>query len=138
MRPIKFRAWDKFKKRMVEPRLILAIHFDRRNQEPNLVTYLEKYMNPTREISDFDKVFCNEFDLIQYTGLKDKNGVEIFEGDIVTYIDKHGQRKIGKINYANAKYYIGNFETLGYASERYELEVIGDIYQNSELLEEAE
>ena len=77
----------------------------------------------------------NRFELMQSTGLLDKNNVEIYEGDVVAYIDKHGQKRIGKINYANAKYYIGNFETLGYAGERYELEVIGNIWEDGDLLD---
>src|SRR5699024_1781151 len=74
--------------------------------------------------------------LMQSTGILEKNGAEIYEGDVVTYKDNRGRKRIGKINYANAKYYIGNFEVLGYASARYGLEVIGNKYENPELLKE--
>ena len=62
MREIKFRAWDKQTKSML---LGLA--------QPSAVNLL-------------DLTLINEkYPLMQYTGLKDKNGVEIFEGDIVTF-----------------------------------------------------
>ena len=61
----KFKAYDNFLKREVESRLILNIHFDRRTQEPNLLVYMDKYKNPTRKITYFDKIYCNDFMLME-------------------------------------------------------------------------
>ena len=85
-----------------------------------------------------------ELILMQYTGLKDKNGVEIYEGDIVSY---HNDRHIGVIEYSTTGGMVGyiiNFDahTKGLYWEAAELyiqknvfEVIGNIYENPELLE---
>jgi len=116
MREIKFRAWDTMfnygKGGMIE--------WD------NLKSQLEScFRSPVRE----------EVILMQYTGLKDKNGKEIYEGDIVNYI-LDGQPLImnGVItwNENRTSFY-------GECNERFDLfrhkdvqyEVIGNIYENT-------
>mgnify|MGYP001233689767 FL=1 len=76
--------------------------------------------------------------LMQYTGLKDKNGKEIYEGDIIRESDGDG----GYI-YAKVVYYKDGFmgKEKGFEPEypisdfKNETEVIGNIYENPELLE---
>lgn len=85
----------------------------------------------------------DKYVLMQSTGLKDKNGVEIFEGDIVL---ADGVKKIVTFgeqeheeDFGDLIYYIGFnvYTKMGYSSViPMEYEVIGNIWENSELLEE--
>ena len=132
MRDIKFRVWDKLTKHMhicgedVHDTISFEI-------ETNKAYYynLQNGCGSLRENSDYV--------LMQYTGLKDKNGKEIYEGDIVKsyyYIPNEdgteGERYVVKlINYDKTlcKYNIDMFENL---------EIIGNMWDIPELLEEGE
>lgn len=87
----------------------------------------------------------------QYTGLTDKNGKKIFEGDIVKYKNTDGIKVngvaltiIGKVNYneKNASFAIDGKDKIGAKHYDYfpikNIEVIGNIQDNPELLKEAE
>jgi uncharacterized phage protein (TIGR01671 family) len=83
--------------------------------------------------------------LMQFTGLKDKNGKEIYEGDIVRVYATHKRLipinfMIFEVVYEGTSFRIvrrGNYEFLGIvASYPNSLEVLGNIYENPELLEE--
>jgi hypothetical protein len=69
----------------------------------------------------------------QYTGLKDKNGVKIFEGDIVHYDENEDP---GAVEYLSAGFGIGRWNLGFYISTTSDkdLEVIGNIHDNPELL----
>ncbi|WP_247938339.1 YopX family protein [Streptococcus gordonii] len=118
----KFRAWDKIDKEMY---LVDEINFNRGEFESigDGITFLRG---------------ADEVELMQSTGLHDKNGQEIFEGDIF------GTKKDGLLNgiieyredlgmWTNSLIRYNNFERLcNVASSR---EVIGNVYENPELLE---
>lgn len=112
-------------------------------REVKYVFFKTKFWNP------HDKVFVNweeivnnlgyTYDLlnriednlipIRNTGLKDKNGVEIYEGDIILqYQEVIWKEKDAMFGIPNGKYELGNY------SDRLDFEVIGNVYQNRELL----
>ena len=91
----------------------------------------------------FDEVPASDFILMQSTGLLDKNGKEIFEGDIVkyesgcyTYTEEVAYNKIFAgfgVRDANANIIL-TFWLLAEDVDLSSLEVVGNIYQNPELL----
>ena len=135
-REIKFKAWDKVTKLLVD-----LIGFKDLGQKIELW-----YWN-----KDNEKAYCvadkEYIELMQYTGLKDKNDKEIYEGDIVkvqyafTVSDKSYNFKVcydednaGFLLKEITKSY-GTIEWFDNLSE-HEFEVIGNIYENSALLKE--
>jgi uncharacterized phage protein (TIGR01671 family) len=127
MREIKFRAWDMIVKTMYP------------------ILDLEEIYNGAKFIKNpyklYDDMF-NDIVIMQYTGLKDKNGQEIYEGDIT--IDKFNDMGIIKWEESWACFYCeplknkNEIQTLATINiqheEYYNWEVIGNIYENSELL----
>lgn len=84
----------------------------------------------------------DDYKIMQSTGLKDKNGVEIFEGDIV--LENGIQRAVSfgeqeyEEDFGNLAYYVGFnvYTKWGYSSiDPVEYEILGNIYENPELLE---
>jgi len=135
-REIKFRAWDKKDKVMRE---VYGIQFPKVSNHGNrnntiIEMHCSDYENQKAIIfSDFTDEISRVW-LMQFTGLKDKNGVEIYEGDIVLTEIKTFPFKV--------QYVFGYYEISANAVCRYSLgdfemktiEVIGNIYKNPELL----
>lgn len=135
MREIRFRAWDKDKKRMIylANNMGSQTHLQLNNHswgvfEPDS----EDYYGIASANSNLGDI------LMQYTGLKDKNGNEIYEGDIVKC-----DYFTGIVEYReNAGLYLIGNEKEGKAITFFDIqmskaivEVIGNIYENPELLE---
>ncbi len=128
-REIKFRAWDKKEKKMFLPDCITLSY---EKDSVNDGYYYEKAVNPKDD----------KFILMQYTGLKDKNGKEIFEGDIAVVRSLHDGDEYVWNNEKQQPIPFGiSWHEFGFAfgnscmSYRpYDYEVIGNIFENIELL----
>ena len=126
MREIKFRAWIKEKKAIFE--VILIDYVTKK------VTYLLERVGHLLNVRN-DKF--NDVEFMQYTGLEDKNGKEIYEGDIL--FESFGERYY-KVVFENGSFraeFKGDFEE--YSFDLIDVvaqgcEVLGNIYENPELL----
>ena len=138
-REIKFRAWDNENKYMI-------------TSKQGIFTALRNSMNITVQDNgyynngDLLKPNKEKYTLMQYTGLKDKNGVEIYEGDILETCENYG---IGEcwlkyeVKYnkelaqfilfpviENGTYNNNNWDTPIYSYHEQAREIIGNIYEN--------
>lgn len=126
MREIKFRAWLKEKKIMGEVLGIDILH--------------KEIFFSNEDVDCYEHVDFKNIELMQYTELKDKNNKEIYEGDIVKLRANHG---IGVVKYydewgAFVVEYVKSkpLVVLGMSYYKEDIEVIGNIYENPELLGE--
>ena len=121
MREIKFRAWEKHLKKMFLPDTLARLHF---NGELPYCFYTIKGQMITHKA----------LVLMQYTGLKDKNGIEIYEGDILKDIDS----VVGNVFFADGGFKVDYGKRGDYwlaSREGAVVIIIGNIYENPELLE---
>ena len=137
MRTIKFRAWDKEYEKMT--------YFDDEDYDyrPPFVFRLDQVFKKDSNYDDYEDFKYNDVtdrvEVMQYTGLKDKNGAEIYEGDIV-YIASEDENAFVLWDKETARYIIqfrgwcADFDNF-YGKD---LEVIGNIYYNKSLLEKEE
>lgn len=128
---IKFKAWDKTIERMCE---IVTINF-----EDKWVVYRDWEYGMSYEIP------FSDIELLQSTGLKDKNGVEIFEGDVLKVFILDNKGPHAKVIFKNGMFGIED-DMFGYGYDKglYSLdqivsirdaEIIGNKFENKELLE---
>ena len=113
MRELKFRAWDG--KKMIEDVIPTS--------ETSIIELFEYEWQET-EVEAIE----------QYTGLKDKNGKEIFEGDIVSVHNKNrkNENDIGVVEFGKAAFrcpfLLGKYHSG-------QVEVIGNVHESNDLLE---
>ncbi|WP_312498249.1 YopX family protein [Bacillus luti] len=127
MNTVEFRAWEKEEKKMyhdvgIVGTLIILEHEQR------------GYDFCEADLTLYDQL-DNKYDLMQYTGIKDKNGKKIFKGDIVK---DHGDcLYIVEWDEKDAMFYYK--DSYGYEDDDLRMsavsfEVVGNIYENPELL----
>ena len=136
MRTIKFRAWDKREKRWLGVNLHMSVI-------DGLLWWQFGYGCEILSAEERENI-----ELVQYIEREDKNKKEMYEGDVVKWVNNFGEENIGWIRYTKpiAGFYIvlikGSYIPFYTGSERNfswtDLEIIGNIYENPELLGEKE
>lgn len=126
----KFRAWDKVFKEMVQ---VNALVLD------------EQVVKVTYKNGNVAKEDMKEYELMQSTGLKDKNNQEIFEGDILIVSDEHSWLEVVSYNQEKAMFVTEEINRKYKVPESplndlfdtniFKFKVLGNIYENPELLE---
>ena len=118
MKEIKFRVWDKYDNEM---------KYDAQD------TY-DYIVNNIMEDCFGDVLKSERYEVMQYIGIKDKNGKEIYEGDILLDDETNTPLKV-YFNENDAKFAISN-EPQFPMEWLQDLEILGNIYENPELLGE--
>lgn len=121
MREIKFRGWDKKFKMMYQ-----WDDFEHLDLAGNT------FVNSTNSVTEGCSENLSDLELMQFTGLKDKNGKEIYEGDILRDAE---EEDTGRVYFLD-----GSFDCESISNPERNLfvwkacEVIGNIYENPELV----
>lgn len=124
MREIKFRAWDKEKKRMCR---VLSVGTND-DGTAALLTLWASF----GQVDAVGDGYPKRFELMQYIGLKDKKGKEIYEGDRVIETDEHGNTDSGIIGFRSGAFVIDWGKTFKFLDDTDSFEITGNIYENPE------
>jgi len=126
IRKIKFRAWDNKRKKMIE-----------RIEEDGeyVVCFNGEICCIKHGNAPFNVTLPQNLFLMQFTGLYDKDGKEIYEGDIVKCLDN--SKHLIQRNNDYSAYQLSNRNYIGLEKQNLEdnYKIIGNIYENPELLE---
>lgn len=123
MKGLKFRVWDKERECYLDETELAGI-----TPDGKYILYIED-----EEISRLE--INGNYIVEQYTGLKDKNGKEIYENDIVSVRNKNRKNEydIGVVEFGKAAFrcpfLLGKYHSG-------QVEVIGNVHENADLLEE--
>ena len=130
MRAIKFRAWIDDEELCNEEEILY--HLD---ENKNFIPFMQDldswYFDDGQTLGDYFDCFDKE-KIMQYTGLKDKKGKEIYEGDIY----KDEENMLWKVIFDNGCFKLENIHIPGRMFITKDIEIIGNIYENLEMLEE--
>jgi uncharacterized phage protein (TIGR01671 family) len=125
-RDIKFRAWDKINSKMYTDK-VEAMSFAKSGTPANVS--IGGFSQPLIAIGDDPQLM-----LMQYTGLHDKNGKEIYEGDIVEFEQWRDDKQYYTARQL-VQFDLGMFQIYGEPLRNYQnIAVIGNINENPELL----
>lgn len=117
MRAIKFRAWDIINKKMLKYGDIMHLP-------------MWEVLPGTPE--------QRAFNTMQYTGIKDMNGTDIYEGDILLFTSRHGEESICFVLFENAAFTIKWIESTYFRTDldywSVKVKVVGNIHEHKELL----
>jgi len=117
MREHKYRAWDK----------VNNIMFNACFVGIGKVFSMTKTFKPSKQLENVI--------VMQYTGLKDKNGVEIYEGDIIVFDSLPKVKVHIEWRKENACFHFGNWYENCFPYTSTDATIIGNIYENPELLD---
>lgn len=130
MREIEFRIWSAENKYFIN------------SYSVNFGFALAEYITSSVGLNRQD--FEQKFTLQQFTGLRDKNGKKIYEGDIVKYLIKYNDREVQYECVREVKFNKGSFYPIPvddivdgdewYSTYYENYEVIGNIFETPELL----
>lgn len=145
MRPIKFRVWDKIDGEMKECALLRW--YDGQN-----LGRIAGYWNDGQHNGWTDSEPDYRYELMQFTGLTDRNGVEIYESDIVDFavFDHNGSDTShrGVVTFAESEWQIwnsvesefygsdGGFHFGWVCAQDDEIEIVGNVHEHAHLLEQ--
>jgi uncharacterized phage protein (TIGR01671 family) len=123
MREFKFRAWDTEKQEMATVNFIGLNDYEVGMEDEECRRWRATYPYVCR--------------LMQYTNLKDKNGKEIYEGDILKVKLDDGEANL-YVKYTNGEYRVvneGKWEDSLYSYMYFgDVEIVGNIYENKDLI----
>ena len=133
----RFRVWSEQERRLIPSEDILAIDYENEEIDAQKI-YFEDGLPDERDIYTYG---FENIKLMQSTGLTDKNGKEIFEGDVLKVTDKHSWLEV--VSFSEKKAMFVSKE-IGFPESPlwelfntvlFEIEIIGNIYENPELAE---